>query len=684
VIVYSDADAHTLPVRLADEAIRIGPPPATESYLDQSAILAAARQAHAQAIHPGYGFLAENAEFAQACLDAGLVWVGPPPQAMRALGDKAGAKALAEQHGVPVLPGYHGADQADAALREEAERLGVPLLIKASAGGGGRGMRLVDDLATFESALDAARREAQAAFGDGRVLLERAVGRPRHVEVQILGDRHGHLVYLGERECSVQRRHQKLIEESPSPAVDAALRSRMGEAALRLAAAAGYTGAGTVEFLLDEDGRFAFLEVNARLQVEHPVTELVTGLDLVELQLRVAAGEPLPFDQSDVRLDGHAIEARLIAEDPLGGWTPSSGIITAVRFGNASAGQAGDANYAEGGVGGRAQVRVDTWIEPGVRVSPYYDSLLAKVIAWGPSRTASLARLADSLAATRVDGVRTNLDALLAVVEHPAFVAGALDTAFLDTHAILEHLASPPLAVLAAASALAAGQTAVASGAPRPTTTPGAPSPSIAPTGVLPPSIALPAVLPPATADPWRARSGWRLGRVDQPAVWRHAGHRHTVRLSHDLLGDGLAIASADAGQVVRARPLGPMRVEIDGEVAQVVNADANADTGLRVVIWQGRHYRLEPAGPLDIDEVASGAGSAAAAGQLSAPMPGRVVKVAVAAGETVAQNQPLVVLEAMKMEHVVEAPHAGTVTQVCVQPGQQVTAGTLLVALST
>src|SRR5579859_2128274 len=316
--VYSDADAQAMHVGAADEAYRLGPAPASQSYLNVEAILAAAKRAHAQAIHPGYGFLAENADFAQAVLAAGLVWIGPPVNAMRALGDKARAKTLAEQHGVPLLRGYHGADQSPGQLAEQAKQIGYPVLIKASAGGGGRGMRVVAAAADFEEALEGARREARASFGDDRILLERYVGRPRHVEVQIFGDQFGHLIHLGERECSIQRRHQKLIEETPSPAVDAPLRARMTGAALRLAGAAGYANAGTVEFLIDEqDGEFAFLEVNARLQVEHPVTEAVTGLDLVEMQLRVAAGEPLPMTQDDVKFDGHAIEARVIAEDAL-------------------------------------------------------------------------------------------------------------------------------------------------------------------------------------------------------------------------------------------------------------------------------------------------------------------------------------------------------------------------------
>src|SRR5579859_394017 len=383
VAVYSDADAHSQHVAAADTAIHIGPAPATDSYLNVERILNAARQSGARAIHPGYGFLAENADYAQAVIDAGLVWIGPSPNAMRAIGDKAHAKALAERHGVPVLPGYHAEDQSLSTLRRHAERIGFPVLIKASAGGGGRGMRVAELAGEFASSVEAAQREAKASFGDDRVLLERYVPRPRHVEVQILGDEHGNHVHLGERECSIQRRHQKLIEESPSPMVDADLRARMGSCALTLARAVGYTNAGTVEFLLDADRAFYFLEVNARLQVEHPVTEAITGLDLVELQLRVAAGEPLELTQSDIRFSGHAIEARLIAEDPLAGFLPSSGNVEVFSV--------------------PPPVRTDTWVGDGTTVSPYYDSLLAKVIAYAPTRLEAVDTLEAALAETRIE-----------------------------------------------------------------------------------------------------------------------------------------------------------------------------------------------------------------------------------------------------------------------------------------
>jgi 3-methylcrotonyl-CoA carboxylase alpha subunit len=623
--VYSDADAQALHVAAADEAHRIGPAPASQSYLNIDAILSAASRAKARAVHPGYGFLAENAEFAQAVIDAGLIWVGPPVSAMRALGDKARAKALAKQHGVPLLAGYHGADQTPDALAEHARRIGYPVLIKASAGGGGRGMRLVEDAADFAEAVQAARREARASFGDDHVLLERYVRRPRHVEVQIFGDLHGHLIHLGERECSIQRRHQKLLEESPSPAVDPDLRQRMGDAALQLARAAGYANAGTVEFLLDENGQFVFLEVNARLQVEHPVTEAVTGLDMVELQLRVAAGEPLPLGQSDVGFRGHAIEVRVIAEDPLAGFLPSNGTIERFRS--------------------PEFVRVDTWVKDGTQISPYYDSLLAKVIAHGPDRGAAAARLARALGEMRVDGVKNNVDLLLAVVEHPAFLAGDLHTGFLDQHPIVAELNHVPPGVVAAASAL----------------------------DVL---------AAPRESDPWRAQSGWRLGRVDQPAAWTRAGQTHTARVTAPLDADGVDVA---IGSEVMRVPMVDAdaicaRLKVDGQTISVETDGPDR----RVARWANRTYRLQRPGPLSVTDTARDRGAHGGAGRLTAPMPGRVVKIAVAQGQRVGQNQPLITLEAMKMEHVIEAPHPGVVTDLHVQVGDQVPSGAQLLTLGS
>jgi 3-methylcrotonyl-CoA carboxylase alpha subunit len=420
VAVYSDADRDAPFVALADEAYPLGPAPASESYLNISKILGVAAKARTDAVHPGYGFLSENAGFAQACAEAGLIFIGPPADVIRLLGDKIRAKALMAKAGVPLVPGYYGDNQSDARLLAEAEKIGAPVLIKASAGGGGRGMRVVRSLETFHAELEEARREAKAAFGDGRVLLEKYVERPRHVEFQIFTDAHGNVVHLFERECSVQRRHQKIIEESPSPVLTPELRARMAEAAVKAGQAAGYVNAGTVEFLLEEradgDHPFYFLEVNTRLQVEHPVTEMLTGIDLVKLQLRVAAGEPLGFGQADVRASGHAIEARIYAEEPATSFLPSIGRLE---------------QWAEPT---GPWVRVDSGVVRGDEVSPYYDPMLAKVIVRGENREEAVHRLTEALRQTHVLGVRTNVPYLLAILAHPEFQAGRLSTGFLAEH----------------------------------------------------------------------------------------------------------------------------------------------------------------------------------------------------------------------------------------------------------
>ncbi len=623
VAVYSDADWGAPHVRAADASVRIGAGPAADSYLRGDAIVAAARSTGAEAVHPGYGFLAENASFADDVIAAGLAWIGPPPAAMRALGDKARAKALAEANHVPVLAGYHGDVVADDELAVQAAAIGFPVLVKASAGGGGRGMRVVSEAAELAEALAAARREALAAFGDDRLLLERYLERPRHVEVQILGDAHGTLVHLGERECSIQRRHQKLIEESPSPAVTPGLRAAMGEAALRLARAAGYQNAGTVEFLIDESGAFSFLEVNARLQVEHPVTEAVTGLDLVEQQLRVAAGEPLGFEQADVRLEGHAMELRVVAEDVAAGFLPSTGVVTAF-------------DRPQG-------VRVDTGIAAGSTISPFYDSLVAKVIAHGADRSATLERLREALAETWIEGVATNLGLLAAVLDEPAFAAGDLHTAFLAEHRVVERLGDVPDEVVALAAA-------VRSLAPRPA----------------------------ATGDPWRSAVPWRVGRAGERTRWLAGGRTREAVTS---LGDERAAAAVVVdGRTFGARLLGGdaeagWSVSLGGETALV--RPATGARKVETVTWRGRRHRIALAPP------PSGAMTAAEVDEpdaLVAPMPGRIVRVHVAEGDHVRANAPLLVLEAMKMEHVVAAIAPGRVTRVHVAAGEQVVRGAPLV----
>ncbi len=413
--VYSEADAGARHVKLADEAYLLGPAPAAESYLRGERVIEAALKCGAQAIHPGYGFLSENEGFARACAKAGLVFIGPPPEAIAAMGDKSAAKRLMEKAKVPLVPGYHGDKQEPAFLAKEAEKIGFPVLIKASAGGGGKGMRIVTKAAEFQGALEGAQREAKAAFGDARVLIERYLERPRHIEVQVFGDAQGACIYLFERDCSVQRRHQKVLEEAPAPGMSAARRKEMGDAAVAAARAVGYVGAGTVEFIAEQDGKFYFMEMNTRLQVEHPVTELITGLDLVEWQLRVAAGEPLPLAQDKLSIRGHAIEARLYAEDPARGFLPQTGRLAHLRFPQAT-----------------PSVRIDTGVESGATITPHYDPMIAKLIAWGEDRPAALARLGAALAAVEVAGVQTNVAFLERVVRSRAFSSGDLDTGLIE------------------------------------------------------------------------------------------------------------------------------------------------------------------------------------------------------------------------------------------------------------
>ncbi|MBI2755785.1 MAG: ATP-grasp domain-containing protein [Chloroflexi bacterium] len=622
--VYSEADRDALHVRLADDARLIGPPPAAQSYLDASAILAVAREMGAQAIHPGYGFLSENAAFARAVRAAGLVWIGPPPEAMEALGDKARARALAERIGVPVLPGYHGEEQSIERLGYEAERLGFPLLVKAAAGGGGRGMRVALDFSELANAVTASRREAEASFGDGRLLLERYVARPRHVEVQVIADSHGEVVVLGERECSIQRRHQKLIEESPSTAVDAALRARLGEIAVRLVREAGYENAGTIELLLDEQRDPYFLEVNARLQVEHPVTELVTRLDLVELQLRVAAGERLPVRQHGVSLHGHAIEARVIAEDPVSGFLPSSGRLD--RF-----------VVPQG-----SHVRVDTGVESGSEVPPYYDSLLAKVIAYGPDRASACERLVDALLHTEVEGVATNVDLILAVLNDPAFRAGDLATTFLAEHGVVESLAAPPPEVAAAAAVWLASE-------------------------------------PRESLDPWTALRSWRVGGLSQPSRWLVGVAEVSVLLSRRPESNRGSLAVSVGGVELVAEALGRGRARLSRGAAHLEPIDADR----ALVSWDGRHYRVRLAPAPRGAAVDSRSAVSGGAGVLRAPMPGRIVHVAIKDGDTAYAGETLVVLEAMKMEHAVQATSSVQVVRVAVAVGDQVAAGAVLVELA-
>ncbi|HVR55182.1 MAG TPA: acetyl-CoA carboxylase biotin carboxylase subunit [Pseudorhodoferax sp.] len=614
VAVYSTADAGARHVREAGQSVCIGEPLPAQSYLRADALIAAARLAGADAVHPGYGFLAENADFAQACRDAGLVFIGPSAQAIRAMGHKAGAKALMLEAGVPCIPGYQGEDQGEARMAEEAARIGYPIMVKATAGGGGRGMRLVQRAQGFPGLLRSARSEAQNAFGDPGLILERAIVAPRHIEIQVFADRYGNAIHLGERDCSVQRRHQKLVEEAPSPAVDADLRARMGAVAVRAVQAIGYEGAGTLEFLLAPDGQFYFMEMNTRLQVEHPVTEAITGLDLVAWQLRVASGEPLPLTQEQVRFQGHAIEVRLCAEDAGQDFLPQSGTMALWQM--------------------PATLRVEHALQSGAEVPPYYDSMLAKLVAHGDTREAARRRLLAGLEDAVALGVTTNQAFLQRCLAHPVFAAGGATTAFVAEQG--PALLAPDAALRARAAAVAAALLEE-----------GAAAPQAEPASL---SHGLPVALR-------FALDGQALdARLVQPRR-----HRHAVEI------DGVP-SQVDVEQ-------------IDGQIAQI-RCDG---LGERVVFHRDGarlllHYRGQALQVQDLTRAATvPSGERGGDGSLRASMTGRAVAVLAAVGELVQAGQPLVTLEAMKMEHVHAAPCAGRLRALHVAVGEQVAAGRLL-----
>lgn len=633
VAVFSDADADARHVREADTAVRIGPAPAAESYLSAERLLEAAARTGAQAVHPGYGFLAENAAFARACAEAGLVFIGPPADAISLMGDKIRAKETVRAAGVPVVPGSSGSGLTDAQLAEAAGEIGMPVLLKPSAGGGGKGMRLVRDAGRLAEEIAAARREARASFGDDTLLVERWIDRPRHIEIQVLADGHGGVVHLGERECSLQRRHQKIIEEAPSVLLDEATRAAMGEAAVQAARSCGYSGAGTVEFIVPggDPSAYYFMEMNTRLQVEHPVTELVTGVDLVEWQLRVAAGERLAFGQQDVTLTGHAVEARICAEDPSRGFLPSGGTILRLREPQGNG------------------VRTDSGLTEGTEVGSLYDPMLSKVIAYGPDRPTALRRLRAALAETVTLGVQTNAGFLRRLLAHPAVVAGELDTGLVEREAGELVPREVPAEVHAAAALLR--QAALA-----PDRGDGAGSG----TGT-------------GWTDPFDAAVGWRLGgeRAWTAHHLRLPGHEPmTVR--------------------VRSTPDGGTEVLPDGaETPLRGSASASGpagDPGRFTFLLDGLTHTFQHAGDwlgrdgdawqvADHDPVAASLEGSAHAGadSLTAPMPGTVTVVKVAVGDEVSAGQSLLVVEAMKMEHVVSAPHAGTVAELDVSPGATV-----------
>ncbi|GGW51805.1 acetyl/propionyl/methylcrotonyl-CoA carboxylase subunit alpha [Streptomyces griseoloalbus] len=643
VAVYSDADAGARHVREADTAVRIGPAPAAESYLSVERLLDAAARTGAQAVHPGYGFLAENAGFAAACAQAGLVFIGPPADAISLMGDKIRAKETVQAAGVPVVPGSSGSGLTDGQLAEAARGIGMPVLLKPSAGGGGKGMRLVRDASTLADEIAAARREARASFGDDTLLVERWIDRPRHIEIQVLADGHGTVVHLGERECSLQRRHQKIIEEAPSVLLDEATRAAMGEAAVQAARSCGYRGAGTVEFIVpgEDPSAYCFMEMNTRLQVEHPVTEMITGLDLVEWQLRVAAGEPLPFAQQDITLTGHAVEARVCAEtvsvkEGARGFFPSGGTVVRLRE------PQGDG------------VRTDSGLSEGSEVGSLYDPMLSKVIAYGPDRATALRRLRAALAETVTLGVQTNAGFLRRLLAHPAVVAGELDTGLVEREVDGLVADEVPAEAYAAAALLRQARLAPAGGSA-------------------------------GWADPFAAADGWRMGgeRAWTAHHLRVPGHDPvTVRVRSTPDG-GTELLLPGADTPVRGSGGVPPRPGGEHRFTFLLDGVAHAFAALPDGTWLGRdgdawHVR-------DHDPVAASLTRAGQAGadSLTAPMPGTVTVVKVAVGDEVSAGQSLLVVEAMKMEHVISAPHAGTVTELDVAPGTTVAMDQVLAVIA-
>jgi 3-methylcrotonyl-CoA carboxylase alpha subunit len=633
VAVYSGADANAQHVLQADEAYCIGPAAPKESYLRGDRILDAARRSGAQAIHPGYGFLSENEAFAEACAQAGVVFIGPPTAAIRAMGLKAASKALMEQAGVPLVPGYHGANQDPDWLHGEADRIGYPLLIKASAGGGGKGMRIVEASAEFPAALASCKREASNAFGDDAVLLERYLRRPRHIEIQVFADTHGNCVHLFERDCSVQRRHQKVLEEAPAPGMAQSRRDAMGAAAVAAARAIGYVGAGTVEFIADPSGTFHFMEMNTRLQVEHPVTEMITGLDLVEWQLRVAAGERLPLLQGQLAMRGHAIEARVYAEDPDKGFLPATGTIAHLALPPAS-----------------PHVRVDTGIVAGDEITPHYDPMIAKLIVWDADRGQALARMREALGAVQIVGLTTNVAFLQRLVACDAFAGADLDTGLIERNRDALFPAAPTageahvvLVVLDELLRLAERARAAAARSADP-------------------------------HSPWSRSDGWRLNEDNHHVFVLKEGERQTaVTVHYRDAGYELELGGARRRLRGRREADGRVRAWLDDRAfaGQVVGRGP-----VRDVFVGGERHAFELHDPI-LHEV----DAEVHAGGLAAPMPGKVIAVLVEAGARVEKGAPLVIMEAMKMEHTINAPAAGTVREILYGAGEQVAEGAELIA---
>ena len=642
VAIYSDADANAMHVSLADEAYRIGPAPSQESYLKSDEIIKIAQQSDAQAIHPGYGFLSENADFATACINSGLLFIGPPAAAIRAMGSKSHAKALMEKAQVPLIPGYHDDAQDEATLTNAANKMGYPILIKATAGGGGKGMRVVKSQTEFLESLQSAKREAFASFGDDEVLLEKYLEHPRHIEIQVFADHHNNIVHLFERDCSIQRRHQKIIEEAPAPGLSDTLRNQMGEMAIRAARAIQYVGAGTIEFLLDQDQSFYFMEMNTRLQVEHPVTEMITQQDLVEWQLRVTAGEPLPLKQNELKIHGHAFETRLYAEDPEQEFLPSCGFIELLETPKET-----------------TQVRIDTGIRAGDTISPYYDPMIAKLIVWGNDRKKALSRLQQSLAQYHIIGIRTNIDLLMSIAEHKDFINEKISTHFIAQHhdELFNQMHRVPFDVLALASLYQLlnrqknnDRRVTHSNDPY---------------------------------SPWNAQDSWQIAGRRPDSICFNMNHEiivvNTICLSNTIYKfyDSILPQSSDHTLILRGNLLtsNKMRVEWLNDNNTPLPYESHEVTVLEKTdelnIIFNKHYRLKMVNPLSSHEHSSEINS-----HLTAPMPGKVVALNTAVGNTVEPGASLLIMEAMKMEHTIRAPAKGIVKQFHYQVGDRVEEG--------
>lgn len=641
VAVYSEADVNARHVALCDESVPVGPAAAKESYLRADKIIAAALASGAQAVHPGYGFLSENAGFAQACADAGIAFIGPPASAIDAMGSKSAAKSLMEKAGVPLVPGYHGDNQEPDFLQARADEIGYPVLLKASAGGGGKGMRIVERSEDFKAALASCKREAISSFGDDKVLVEKYLTRPRHIEIQVFADTHGNCVYLFERDCSVQRRHQKVLEEAPAPGMTEERRRAMGEAAVAAARAVGYVGAGTVEFIANQDGSFYFMEMNTRLQVEHPVTEMITGQDLVEWQLRVACGEPLPLMQAELAIHGHALEARIYAENPDNNFLPSIGTLRHLRMPESVSFSLGD-NPAH-----PAPVRIDSGVRAGDAISPFYDPMIAKLIVWGRDREEALALMANALTHYQVVGLTTNIAFLKRLVESVPFASADLDTGLIERN----HGALFSMPAAAGTEALALAAVALVSGETRHGTT--------------------------ASADPWARTDGWRMN-ASLRRNFRFIDREHAQEVGLAYLAHGWQLAHGEAShEVTLVRHEGnDYAVRLDG---RLVRGTVVVD-GEEVHVFTGeRHLTLGYSDPL-----AHAGESEDEGGRLTAPMPGKIVAILVKKDEAVVKGAPLLIMEAMKMEHTIAAPRDGVVEELLYSTGDQVEEGVQLLAFQS